>query len=409
MNAILPTCGHGPRQGRPAFTLVEMLVVITILALLVTLLAPAAVDVWKVAEMTACKVNLARLFQAQAAWRADHDGRLLSGGAWMGRLLPYVEYDVRVFSCQATAEYGPREEWEGTDADGEAGQGLDENWSEKEPDAVDALLEWDVYHQTSRKSGTRGDFAWSIPLDSHHWVRRTRMGNSVLYESDDEDPTMPRANPNTKMAYDDIKTQIDFDPDTGEPIRVHVLMAPDTAKNWSSVNRFIYDFKICDEVIVSDWIHHIGEVIELAPEDEDEEGPGGGNWFAGDWYRGTAGGSVRLILGDYALSTGTYEAPDGRRVSQADGKLFFLLDYSFRDPLADYNNPGLDPDDEWDKHFIEDPAAWREAFPDAGNWRRYQALRHFGMANVLFMDGHIETLGPEDLEYVSPSWWYRGR
>ena len=398
-------------RGRPAFTLLEMLVVVTILGLLVALLVPGVVDTWQAAEMTACKTNLARLYQAQAAWRADNDGRLLTGGAWMGRLLPYVEYDLSVFTCQATAEYGPREEWEGADPDSQPGEG---GGSPSDPidqaqDAVNALLEFDVYHQTSRKSGVRGNYAWSIPLDSHHWVRRTRTGDSVLYESDDEDPTMPGANPKTIMAYDDIKAQIDFDPDTGEPIRVHVLMSPDTKKKWSSINRFIYDFKVADEVIISDWVSHIGEVVELVPDDEDEHDEArSANVFAGDWYAGRAAMSVRLILGDYALSTGTYETPDGRPVSRPDGRLFYILDYGFRHTLADYNRPGNNPDDEWDKYFIEDVAAWKQDFPDAGDWRQYQALRHFGRANVLFMDGHIEALGPADLDYWSPWWWHRG-
>jgi prepilin-type N-terminal cleavage/methylation domain-containing protein/prepilin-type processing-associated H-X9-DG protein len=411
--SMMPPTSTGGRAGRrPAFTLIELLVVLTILALLVALLAPAAMNAWKAAQMTACQTNLARLFQAQAVWRSDNDYRLLTGGAWMGRLMPYVEYDLSLFSCQAAAEYGPREDWEGADSDYEAGDedgGGGADVIEQTQDTVNALLMFEVYHQTKRKSGIRGNYAWSIPLASHHWVRRTRTGDSVLYESDDEDPTMPGANPKTKMAYDDIKTRIDFDPDTGEPLRVHVLMSPDTRKNWSSVNRFIYDFRICDEVIVSDWVSHIGEVIELAEEEDEEQDPTTRNIFAGSWHPGRAAMTVRLILGDYALSTGAYEAPDGRSVSQADGRLFYILDYGFKQPLADYNHPGNDPDHEWDKYFIEDAVTWREAFPEAGDWRRFQALRHFGRANVLFMDGHIESLGPEDLEYSSPLWRNQGR
>ncbi|HUU90058.1 MAG TPA: type II secretion system protein, partial [Phycisphaerae bacterium] len=71
--------GTPERGAASAFTLVELLVVITIIALLVTLLVPVASSAWQTAHMTRCKTNLYRIYQAQGQWRADRDGRLLTG------------------------------------------------------------------------------------------------------------------------------------------------------------------------------------------------------------------------------------------------------------------------------------------------------------------------------------------
>jgi prepilin-type processing-associated H-X9-DG protein len=63
----------------------------------------------------------------------------------------------------------------------------------------------------------------------------------------------------------------------------------------------------------------------------------------------------------------------------------------------------------WDKYFILDPDDWMRRYGDeGGDWQSYQALRHFGKANVLFCDGHIELLSPEELRPTCPSWRYPG-
>jgi prepilin-type processing-associated H-X9-DG protein len=113
---------------------------------------------------------------------------------------------------------------------------------------------------------------------------------------------------------------------------------------------------------------------------------------------------------DYGLSRGTYEVL-GRDIFQVDGSLFLIMDYPMS--VADFNNERGD-NDPWDRHFI-DPAdldAWMAKYEgelDEGmSWRHFQALRHFGMANVLFADGHLETLPPEELEETDPRWYYGG-
>jgi len=106
---------------------------------------------------------------------------------------------------------------------------------------------------------------------------------------------------------------------------------------------------------------------------------------------------------DYGLSKGTYEAVGGP-VSITDPKWILVLDYP--KAIADYNQSGYD--DSWDKYFILDEREWMDAYGaelrEGESWRDYQALRHFGMANVLFCDGHIELLRPEDLWETTPLW-----
>jgi prepilin-type processing-associated H-X9-DG protein len=110
---------------------------------------------------------------------------------------------------------------------------------------------------------------------------------------------------------------------------------------------------------------------------------------------------------------------NGVTAPRVDPNLFLILD--FPKTTADFT-PGSNEAGFWDKYFIEDPDAWRRASwaRTAGDWRVWQALRHFGRANVLFCDGHVESLPPRwDTEveraqgfylyYSSPLWAFQGR
>ena len=119
---------------------------------------------------------------------------------------------------------------------------------------------------------------------------------------------------------------------------------------------------------------------------------------------------------DYGISRGFYEVT-GRDVHYPDGKLFFMLDYATS--IADYVEPpsGDDPT----LYLAETPPAnWNppRVFEDF-SWEDVTALRHFRMANVLFGDGHVESLGlnPATSETLyngkylrpdSPLWRYSG-
>lgn len=64
-------------KRRLAFTLVELLVVISIIALLIAILLPALQSAKKTAEMSACQSNLRQLAVAWGAYSTDNNGRLV--------------------------------------------------------------------------------------------------------------------------------------------------------------------------------------------------------------------------------------------------------------------------------------------------------------------------------------------
>jgi prepilin-type processing-associated H-X9-DG protein len=106
-------------------------------------------------------------------------------------------------------------------------------------------------------------------------------------------------------------------------------------------------------------------------------------------------------MSDYGLSRGSYETVRGR-VQGVDGKLFFILDYPLS--VADYMALG---GDDWKRFFVVDPAynpvigPYQWLPPSAceeWTWQQVTALRHFEKANVLFCDGHVETLGIDPLD-----------
>jgi prepilin-type N-terminal cleavage/methylation domain-containing protein/prepilin-type processing-associated H-X9-DG protein len=420
--------GRPARGSRAGFSLIELLIVITILAVLAALLMPGIEATWEVAYMTHCKSNLHTLWEAQGLWRADHDGRLLEGAAWMGRLLPYVDWRTDVFQCQTRADWGysARESDDFAPPKVVEGEVLIEDssssetpGSEWEPanDEIDACFEFDVYFQRGSEgniwsggsnSGVRGEFVYSIPLGSVTWAQRSEGNGFTNYKIDDERPENRSGN------YDDLEVNVFYE--NGQPSKAQLLTPRGSGAGGSVDRRFIFDFKVCGEVVLTDvagqevggtpkW----GQTIELGA-----DGAGGGSegprwtWDGAHWVRKTTE-VVPLLFGDYALSRGTYERADGSSVPTVDGRLFYILDYGARKTVADFNHGGTD-EDEWTKYFITDIDWWRAAYrTEAKDWRAYQALRHFGRANVLFCDGHIEALGPEDLHYSNPLWAYQGR
>lgn len=411
-------------RARKAFSLAELLIVMVIIAVLVALLMPGMSKVRDLLHTTQCRANLHNISKAYGVWRSDNEQRIFNGGSWIGRLLPYVEYDVDTFKCpvRQTMTAGIQAfDYRVIDSESAEGQDLvesNEDWADsfEPPLPSDSAFEFQVWWQEgwdpnnpNHVSGSEvrsDDLAYSFALDSPHHCRRTDMGDRVLYEVDDEGSTGGAGNPPT---YDDIKFYIHYD-ERGQPTSIQI-MTPKSA-NTLRQNKYSVDFLVNGEVFIGDWHKHVGETKELKSNDTNEPGSGGGGtrWNPETQQYETYSRPL-IVLGDYALSVGTYERRDGTLIhAKVDPKLFLILDFAFGCPLADFNQGGERADDDWDLYFFTDEEDWKERYTtEAENgWQTYKALRHAGRANVLFCDGHVEALGPEELYYTNPLWVYYG-
>jgi len=408
-------------RGRSAFSLAELLIVIAVIAVLAALLLPSVLEVRSTAYMTRCQANLHAIWDAYGVWRSEHDGRLLNGGSWTGRLLPYVEYNLEVFKCpsRVASTYGlPGYDHGAMDSTSEEAQEFiadDEEWgSYNEPDPVDACFEFEIYWQVgwnpnnpNYTPGTHqrsNDLAYVIPLDGHPWVRRTDQGNRVMYEVDDEGSTGGQGRLPT---YDDITFYIYYSPE-GQPESIEIVNPKDSS---SMRNKYFADFLVNGEVFITNWQDNIGLKEDFVFKNPDD-GTGGG--YTVRWNPKTQQyekySQPLLVLGDYALSRGSYERSDGSLVHGMDATLILILDFGYSKAVADFNMGGT-TEDVWDQYFFTDVREWERDFPDCATkgWQSFQSLRHFEKANVLFCDGSVRPTGVEELYYGSPLWFYEGR
>lgn len=91
--------------ARRGFTLTELLITISIIAVLAALLLPAIGLVKSSAQSTRCQNNLRQLGMAVTAYGTDQEGMVIAGSlvggtSWVGLLLPYLDKD-----SQADADY----------------------------------------------------------------------------------------------------------------------------------------------------------------------------------------------------------------------------------------------------------------------------------------------------------------
>jgi prepilin-type processing-associated H-X9-DG protein len=174
-----------------------------------------------------------------------------------------------------------------------------------------------------------------------------------------------------------------------------------------------YDMTVNGAIVVHYVDDHRGKIVKLtgsadgtAPSSGQTPGsPGGqtvsidsdGNYTVGN-IPGLASG-VALKPSNYGLNKGTYDVAN-LNITKPDAKLIFILDH---------HELVVDAFVDFDKYFIDTSTPngltnWISGWgKDGADWREYQSLRHFSQANVLFCDGHIESLGYERLEpYTIP-------
>jgi prepilin-type processing-associated H-X9-DG protein/prepilin-type N-terminal cleavage/methylation domain-containing protein len=445
-------------QRTRAFTLVELLVVITIVAILVVLLMPGLTSAWQSAQATRCKRNLNTLYSAYSVWKADQerqgrDPRLLQvpgdmSSGWRYALSKYCEDQQTVFACESRLI-----RWQDLTGGNRGGTG----WENSEPDSVatpgdvspnpefvdngpsaseginplnipyadeDYGFTFDVYLQKGAIEGNTsvngegfsephpyGQFIRSLPLGNSPYVRKTNISPyKVRYECDDCGIGI--------TGDADICVEINYNMD-GVPVSFTDVRGSG-AGTQSAMWRYIYDFRVCGQVVVQRWQTHYGETFDLSnlkrpqptlkpggPIDADTGGGGGGPTGGG-----TDGGGSRFDLfrrplpGDYGLNRGVYEAvysTGARAILYPDAKMFFMLD--FPKAVADFT-PGSADIAEWYTFFSRTKEEWEAnkgpKVEPGTPWQYYQALRHFGGANVLFVDGHVELVEPDQLTVKDP-------
>ena len=328
-----------------AFTLIELLMVIVILSLLMALLMPVARAVLRASHLTRCQLNLRYLYDAQCTWRVDQEGtQFATGPDWVDSILPYLEGRKEVLRCPEA----------------------DNPWGESDTRLSLGDIVFEIYTNHSRTN-----YMYDIPLDSDFiWIGS------------------PQDNPASagwkEYAIEDQQTGGDYETDkrdivveiqfvAGRPVSIY--FSPHT-----SGHGYGFKFKIKDEIIYDNYDSGDSSMIGT--------------------YRDLRPYGVRTS--DYGMSRGSYET-DTATVPKPDGKMFFILDYPLS--VADYVDKILG--DDWKGFFVVDPAynpifgayQWQ---PPSGcaewTWQQVTALRHFEKANVLFCDGHVETLGIDPLD-----------
>jgi prepilin-type processing-associated H-X9-DG protein/prepilin-type N-terminal cleavage/methylation domain-containing protein len=396
-----------------AFTLVELLIVIVIVGLLIALLAPAASTAWDAAKASQCQQNLCRIWQAQNTRRTDlGETMLTAGGLWPALLAPYLEHAQTVLKCPNgpsrpeawpdTVEQADEEAVaSGVDASGEAPPG------EEEPG--DGIIPGDItfrmFARVTWSSYKAGQYLGTAFIDQGYGVKKENLGGGKWYYGvDDRSFFEDKSAATGNLDYADMRFHLWEE--NGNVTKMEFI-GSDQITGQGSWEKFRFEVFVRDEMVSDDFVRDCGSTTDMASTDEKS-----GTGASGGW-----GGILEtdrifavpswIVSFDYGISKGTYDRA-GRRITGVDPRLILILDYG--KSVADYASTNPDP---WAMFFTASTEDWLTRFGGQLSGRKtpahYQALRHSGQANVLFCDGHVETLGPEDLRETSPLWRYTGR
>ena len=399
--------------AREAFSLVELLVVVAIIAVLVALLVTGTTTAMTAYEATRCQTNLATLYKAHTAWLADRDvssGRM--DGGWGASIQPYIERSAALLKCPSCPWLA---EGMGAGTPGGSSTTRPEGAADTGSSGVGSesyVLE--LKDVTIGVTDAAGGLLYEIPLsNSPYWTMyqqwvlpngRTHIGANI-----DRDISK-----GADGRYKDEDFQFEVEYQKGRPWEVIVGDCDGNA------NQYWTDFRV-NHVPIWDGQRfkgqfaegHVGEAVNLAEEAQKNGtvADGTGRESVTTWTPWAAAPAT-LSTTNYGISRGSYQNKNGDDVVKPDPRAFFILDYPR--PVADYSGIGDRVADGpfWQNIFISPapPDAWDPPPGMEGRtWQDVQALRHFGKANVLFCDGHIAALGPEELDVTNPGWCYGGR
>ena len=377
------------RQRQKGFTLTELLIVILIIAILIALLMPALASAWYTAYTTECKTHLATIYQASVTFANDDSNKRNAqhmfpfGDSWVCMLLPYVEGKMTVFTCPAALP--PKTPADaGTSSSGDSGSstgGTPWNAADPPPNTPYCKFAFDIYMDKAETS-----FWWTVSVDSP-WSRSIRTGTNTWNYSIEDQGYQVEQGGTSDLDYNDIVCEVTYK--DGFPTQVKILSTSQGAEDDLTVNGI---------VVIKAVGTHIGAVVSLKGSDDANRVTGGNG--ATTFYYPWPNGYDPTKPSNYGLNKGTYDVAN-LNITKPDANLIFILDHGCDAPLVDAF------DGNFDKYFIQDPAVWNTLAwaKDGADWREYQSLRHFSKANVLFCDGHIESLGHDDLDPLFSKNW----
>jgi len=368
------------RPGKSAFTLTELLIAIAVICILVGLLLPFGGSAWAVARGMQCKTNLGNIYKAEQAFQSQQllggtptDGStcFATGSGWQALLQPFLE-STSCFMCPENSAY-----WAGTAGTGSSSGSGNSTGANRPPTNKPGTIELRVYQRQETAGPNNvdagypvGAYRWSISIPNDAgWVITQQMGDHLRVKVDD----CPSAG---VYAWDDY--WFDLYMDGGMPTKMVKVATGDSGSH----QRYRPELWVGSTKISNDWTAEAsGDIVNMPAE-------------ARAWA-------------DYGLSRGIYARTNNMEICRTDSKLIMVLDYPF--PVADYSS--IDVNDDWKRVFITDIKWWRQTYKTSDtdlDWYAYQALRHGGRANVLFCDGRVDELPPEDLQQTNPLWWYSG-
>jgi len=251
---------------------------------------------------------------------------------------------------------------------------------------------------------TPGQYLGTAFADASYGIERKELGGGkVYYGIDDRSFFLDHSVTKNDLDYRDIRFNVQFQDSRITQIE---FIGSDNGTG-QSFTAFRFEVWLGDEMICDDFVTHEGMVFGS----DNTTGGSGSSGTGGTTGSGTTadqpGGLNELAAiksFDYALNKGTYRILD-RAVGTIDPRSILILEYG--KSVANYSNKMPDM---WSLYFTETEDLWManplnvSFLKRNDSWLSYTALRHFGMANVLFCDGHIETLGPDALTETSQLW-----
>ncbi|MBE3123464.1 MAG: hypothetical protein IMZ65_01530 [Planctomycetes bacterium] len=316
---------------------------------------------------TRCRTNLGRIFKAQNAWRANEGGGSFAIGAgWPSMLAPYLDESGEVTRCPAAP--ARLEETASTTPGGTPG-------ATRPPTGITTSdLTFRMYARKTWSVYTNGQYLGTAFIDSGYGIEKRSLGSGGWYYGiDDRSFFLDKSAGGGNLDYKDMRFNLWMEGHFVD--RIDILGSDEITSDQTSYEKFRFEIWVVDEIISDDFYREKGRTLEMPS-------------------------FIKSF--DYALNKGMYEV-DGARVSANDSSLILILDYA--KSVADYasKNP-----DVWDKYFQTDEATWMtkhgHELAEGETWRHYLAARHGGEANVLFCDGHVETLTPDNLQEKAPMW-----